>query len=717
MDYLTGLNERQKEAVTTTEGAVRVAAGPGAGKTRALTSRYCYLVDNYGISPRQILTSTFTNKAANEMKRRVQGYLGDLDLGYICTFHAFCAQFLKDEIHVLNFPKNFQIIDTEDQKHMLARIFEDMKFTSRDLTIKKALDTILEARKLEAGSYIDYFYLMDNERLKRAYLAATTIEDQIFLRYLYEQKKIYGCDFNDLIAFTIYILENFPDISQPWREKIQYVMVDEFQDVSARQYKLARLLAGYHGNIFIVGDPDQTIYSWRGAHVHLFLDFPKKYPQAITIDLGLNYRSTPEIVKAADRLINHNVLRLPRILETIRPSGPKPVYFHADSDHLENDWVIQQIERLRDAGTALNDIAIIYRAHSVVTRDIEEILTTKKIPYRIYSGTEFYARMEIKDAVCYLRMVAYGDDASFLRTHNVPSRKIGRKSLNFLREQAEERGISLYQALKDNLGSERFRATAANHYVRAIEYVRANLKRLSLDNALQSLFDLTGYEQSQRLGGDQDRLDNLAEFKRHLKDFSEDDEATLEDFLTRTALFSNIDRQPLTESVKLMTIHAAKGLEFKRVFLIGLSEGILPSRRSQDPEEMEEERRLTYVAMTRAIDGLYLSDSAGKTTDGHYKRPSRFIAQMGLDNLEFVHPLDKSLWASNAHPTRELPNLDNLLTVGELVVHQAMGPGQIIRVDLDNRVYVIKFEKMSTERSVRFDTSLTLLKPTDVAIH
>ncbi|MDR1608718.1 MAG: UvrD-helicase domain-containing protein [Deltaproteobacteria bacterium] len=717
MKYMKGLNESQKQAVMTTEGAVRVAAGPGAGKTKTLTSRYCYLVDNYGISPRQILTSTFTNKAAQEMKRRVQDWLGDLDLGFICTFHAFCAHFLKDEIHVLNFPANFQILDTDDQKHLLAQIFSDLHLSLKELTIKKALDTILEARKLNAVTYVDLFYLMDNELLKRKFLAAKNVEDQIFLRYIYEQKKIYACDFNDLIAFAIYILERFPDIRQKWQEQLQYVMVDEFQDLSRRQYKLARLLAGYHGNIFIVGDPDQAIYSWRGAHVHLFLDFPKKYPNAVTIDLNLNYRSTPEIIRAADNLINYNVNRFPRVLKANRPSGPKPLYFHANSDHLENEWVAERIELLRNKGLSLNDIAIIYRAHSLVTRDIEEVLTTKKIPYRIFSGTEFYARKEVKDAVCYLRMLVYADDASFLRTHNVPSRKIGRQTLAFLREYAEERGLSLYQSLKDNLGADRLKATGANLYVRAIERVRADLKNASLDNALQALFDLTGYEASLRLQGDQDRLDNLAEFKRHLKEFSADDEATLEDFLNRAALFSNIDRQPLKETVKLMTIHSAKGLEFKQVFLIGLSEGLLPNRRSQDEEEMEEERRLAYVAMTRAIDGLYLSDSAGKTTDGHFKNPSRFLREMGIQNLELVRPQDQNIFIGRGRPTKPRLNLENLLTVGELVVHKNMGPGQIIRVDLDNRVYVIKFEKLATERSLRFDADLTPFKPSEEPLH
>ncbi|MDR0549435.1 MAG: UvrD-helicase domain-containing protein, partial [Deltaproteobacteria bacterium] len=253
MDYLKDLNESQLLAVQTTEGAVRVVAGPGAGKTKALTSRYCYLVDAIGVAPGQILTSTFTNKAAKEMRRRVRDYLGDLDAGYICTFHSFCVQFLREEIHVLNFPQNYLILDTEDQKQILNQIFADLNIGLRELTIKTALDKILEARKLNAVTYIDYFYQLDNEVIKKEFEMPSFRDDAIFLRYLYAQKKIYGCDFNDLIAFTVYILERFPDIRLKWQERLQYVMVDEFQDVSARQYQLARLLAGHHGNIFIVG--------------------------------------------------------------------------------------------------------------------------------------------------------------------------------------------------------------------------------------------------------------------------------------------------------------------------------------------------------------------------------------------------------------------------------------------------------------------------------
>jgi DNA helicase-2/ATP-dependent DNA helicase PcrA len=708
MKYLQGLNERQKQAVECYDGPVRVLAGPGTGKTRTLTSRFCYLVERLGISPAHILSVTFTNLAASEMKHRIRGYLGEMELGYISTFHAFCVRFLKDEINVLNFPKNFIILDTEDQKTMLSRIFADMKLTLRDYTVRKALDEVLEAFKLKDW-YISYFHLMDNEQLKREFSRAKDIKNEIFLRYLYEQKKVFGCDFNDLIVLTIYILENFQDIRQKWQEKMQFVMVDEFQDVSRRQYTLACILAGHHKNLFIVGDPDQTIYTWRGAHVSMFLDFPKAHPGAVTIDLGLNYRSTPQIVAAASSLIKNNQARIPRIISSSRPAGPKPVYYHAKSDKEETKWICQTVVKLRDAGVPLKDIAVLYRTHRYVTRELEEQLVSSKIPYQIYSGVEFYGRREVKDIICYLRMVAFGDDAAFLRTYNAPKRKIGRKRLNYLKEYAEERKLSLFQALKDNLGTVNFRDTGASRYVAAVETVRGKRQDLALDNVLQAIMDLSGYEEYLRLQGEQERLDNAAELKRSLAAFAEDEQATLEEFLNRAALFSNIDKKTEHNSVKLMTIHSAKGLEFNQVFLIGVSTGILPSSRSVNFEEVEEERRLAYVAMTRAIDGLYLTDSEGKTAEGNFKTPSVFIHEIGKQLMDYVNPIDH-LREPAPKPRLPVPSAENLFGPGDLVSHDIMGQGIIVSLDCNDLSYVVKFDKLATVRNIKFAGSLSLLK-------
>jgi DNA helicase-2/ATP-dependent DNA helicase PcrA len=363
MDFLKNLNPEQQAAAATTEGPVRVIAGPGTGKTRTLIRRFCHIVSALGIAPKNILCVTFTNRAANEMKLRVRRALGDMDLGLVCTFHAFCAHLLRDEIHLLGYPRNFVILDTEDWKDILLKIFGDMGLSLRDATIQSVVDNVLEAGKMHASAYIEDILLLDNERIKARFAHAASRDEEIFLRYLYEQKKCFGCDFNDLINFATYILERFPDVRARWQERMQYVMVDEFQDVSAKQFKLARLLSGGHGNLFIVGDPDQTIYTWRGSHYRLFLDFDKLYPKTRTIALTANYRSTPQILAAASSLIAHNLTRLPVFPAAVREQGPKPLYFHAKSEKAEAAWIFEELGKLRDAGADLGDTAVLYRAH------------------------------------------------------------------------------------------------------------------------------------------------------------------------------------------------------------------------------------------------------------------------------------------------------------------------------------------------------------------
>ena len=388
--WLNGLNPEQKLAATTSEGHIRVLAGPGTGKTRALTARYCYLTETLGVPARNILCVTFTNKAANEMKQRIRAWLGDLDLGYIGTIHSFCVQFLKEE--------KFIILDTEDERALLLKIFEDLGLTLREATIKQKMDEVLEARKISADGYIEEIFTLDNALLEKRIAETDEVNEAIFLRYLYEQKKNFACDFNDLINFTAYILRKFPEVLHKWQERMQYVMVDEFQDVSARQYFIAQMLAGKHKNLFIVGDPDQTIYTWRNAHVKLFLDFDKTYPDAQTIVLHTNYRSSPEILKASEALIEKNVLRYPKTLTAIKPNGPRPLYFHAQSEKEEADWIAEEIKKLLTSGIAPDQIAVLYRSH-FLSRSLEESFSRNALNYKIYSGTEFYSRVHLAKSV------------------------------------------------------------------------------------------------------------------------------------------------------------------------------------------------------------------------------------------------------------------------------------------------------------------------------
>jgi DNA helicase-2/ATP-dependent DNA helicase PcrA len=702
---LDSLNPEQRLAAETTEGAVRVIAGPGTGKTRALTSRYCHLVDTLGVAPKNILCATFTNRAANEMKRRVRAMLGELDLGLICTFHAFCVQLLKEDIHVLHYPKNFLVLDKEDQKDLLLKVFADMGLTLREATIQRARDEILEVRKFLATSYINDIYELDNEVLMERARQAAGRDDEIFLRYLYEQKKCFGLDFNDLINFATYILERFPEARQKWSDRMQYVMVDEFQDVSERQYKIARILAGKHGNLFIVGDPDQTIYTWRGSHVRLFLDFDRKYPAARTIELAANYRSPPELLAAAETLIAHNTVRFPKRLAALKDHGEKPLYYHARNERDEAEWIAARIGALRAAGSALGDVALIYRAHHL-SRALEEVLVDKGLPYRIYSGIEFYGRKEVKDVVAYLRMVAHGDDIAFLRTINTPPRRIGKKKVEGLKALAQAQNLPLYAALKQNLAAPFLADSRARQYVDAIETARARRAGAHLGDLLQTLLDQSGFEEFMRLQGDQERLDNVAELKRAVAALGADEDATLDDFLARVALFSNLDDEDRQDTVKLMTIHAAKGMEFPQVFLCGLSEGVFPSRKVATPDEMEEERRLAYVAATRAKIRLYLSDAEGAANDGIFKYPSRFIFDMGEENVEYVAPLDKAL-AENARAQIKRDEAAMALrqaafAAGERVTHPVFGAGTVIAVNAAEMCYSIQFDRLGTERAIQF---------------
>lgn len=726
-DFLSKLNDEQTDAVKTTEGYVRVLAGAGSGKTRALISRYCYLVRDAGVSPENILCVTFTNRAANEMKLRVRRELGDMDLGYICTFHAFCTLVLHEDANRLNFPKDFVILDKQDWRDIMLRIFADMGLTLKETTVQQKIDSVLEGKKLQADTYVDYIYKLNNEELKAKWTNPEKPLDtnqEIFLRFLYEQKKCFGLDFNDLINFALYLLENFSDVREKWQERMQYVMVDEFQDVSGKQYRIAQILSARHKNLFIVGDPDQTIYSWRGSHVRMILDFDKKYPTAKTLLLRKNYRSTPEILRASNTLISHNSERYPKDLMAQNPPGKKPLYFHASGDAEEAAWICGKIRELtgEDGGKkiALHDIAILYRAH-YLSRALEETFVKNDLPYRILSGTEFYGRKEIKDSIAYLRMLTASDDNSFFRTINVPSRKIGMTKQKFIREYAESHGISAYEALKENLDEAIFKGTKASSYVEAVEAVRELLHKsedaesdefqsVKLGDVFQAILDKSGYEAFLRLEADQERLDNLAELKRSVNEAGLDDDMTLELFLQHLALFTDLDREDSSDAVKLLTIHAAKGMEFPYVFVCGMNEGVFPGRKVQTPEDMEEERRIAYVAFTRAKKGLFLSDAEGKANDGIFKYPSRFIFDAGMENLELENKLDDELLSQTkkiiTYDETRLKNMRTLFKKGDEIIHPVFGRGKIILVNTKASCYTIKFDGMETERSILFTAKL-----------
>lgn len=710
MEILEHLNDAQRRAVMTTEGFVRVIAGAGSGKTRTLSHRFAYLVDMLGILPGHILCVTFTNKSANEMRQRIHRLTGDNDTGYINTFHGFCAAVLEEDCNAVQYPKSFLVLDNSDIDAMLQIIYEERGLTLRDMVFSKARDMI-EIRKLqkEPEYYIDLIE-MSPETLRQKYLAATDAEDIIFYGYLYQQKKCFGLDYNDLIKFTLYIFAENAEIRLKWQKRLEYIMIDEFQDIDGLQYELMEVLCGYHKNLFIVGDPDQTIYTWRGADVRYLLHFDTVFPNVKTIFLLENYRSTPQVLAVADSLIACNRTRMEKHLVPTLPDGVPVRCRLAGNANEEAGWIAEQIAALCGTGVPCREIAVLYRAH-YVTRPVEEAFLHAKLPYTIYSGVQFWARREIKDALCYLRMIAYHDDLSFLRIINVPKRNIGKRRIQFLQNYAAENGCSLYEALSRCLEEELFRGTKASQFRSLIEAFSESSDGRPVSEVLSAILDESGYERMLRTEGAQDRLDNLAELRQSVYEFETTcgEEVTLEHYLAHTALFTNSDTAENGDKVKLMTVHAAKGLEFPYVFLCGMNEGVFPSRKILTLPGMEEERRLAYVAMTRAEKGLFLSAAEGYNFDGTPRFPSRFLLEIGEGLVEFdPKPKEVLLKETKDYVDRSTRQLEaagaDRYPAGQRVRHFIFGEGTVEAVEAD--AYLIRFDDLDTARQISFRAKL-----------
>ena len=713
MDILEGLNAEQRSAVTATEGYVRVIAGAGSGKTRALAHRFAYLVNEVGILPANILSVTFTNKAANEMRQRIHLLTGDNDTGYVCTFHSFCVSVLQEDSHAVQYPKNFLVLDNSDIDAMLKIIYEERGLTLRHMTFSNARDMIEIRKTVENPDYYEDMIAMPLDGLRAKYLAADAPRDIIFYGYLYQQKKCFGLDYNDLIKYTLYIFENDAEIREKWQKRLEYIMVDEFQDIDALQYRLMEALCAHHKNLFIVGDPDQTIYTWRGANVRYLLDFDKNFPGTETILMMRNYRSTPEILAAANSLIAKNRSRIEKELIPTLPAGAPVVWHHAKTAEAEALWIAGRIKALSAEGVPLRDIAILYRAHHI-SRTLEEVFLKEEIPYTIFSGVQFFNRMEIKDALSYLRLVAYRDDLSFLRVANVPKRNIGERRMRFLQEYAEANGCTLYAALVQNLEHELLKKTQAHKLVDLVERFGARSPEMPVSELLSAILDESGYETMLRTEGAQDRLDNLAELKQAIYEFETTcgEEATLEGYLARVALLTNTDAAQDGERVRMMTVHTAKGLEFPHVFLAGMEEGVFPSKKTSTIEAMEEERRLAFVAFTRAQRSLSLSESEGRNFDGSFRYPSRFLFNVdepllvreGMEDTRLLRDAFRHIETSERllAPASEQAQFQP----GARVRHAIMGDGVIVEVDLAASAYVVQFDILPTQRRISFRVKL-----------
>ncbi len=714
-EYLEGLNEAQQEAVTATEGVIRVIAGAGSGKTRALSSRFAFLVNEIGILPGNILCVTFTNKSANEMRQRIHRLTGDQDTGYINTFHGFCVSVLQEDSHAVQYPKSFLVLDNSDIDAMLKMIYEERGLTLREMTFAKARDMIEILKLKERPDYYLDMITMSLEVLEQKYRSAVTPKDIIFYGYLYQEKKCFGLDYNDLITFTLYIFDQNPDIRRKWQERLEYIMIDEFQDIDGLQYRLMKVLCGHHRNLFVVGDPDQTIYTWRGANVRYLLDFDRDFPEVKTIMMMDNYRSSPEILAVANSLIEKNGSRMAKELISHCPGGSRVECHLGKNAAGEARWIAGRIQKLHEEGTDYRDITILYRAH-YVTRTVEEALLAEKIPYTIYSGVQFFGRAEIKDALSYLRMIAYQDDLSFLRIANVPRRNLGERRMRFLREYADSRGCTLYQALTATVEDPIFQGTRARQFLSLVETYRQRVEERQISELLSALLNDSGYEEMLRTEGSQERLDNLAELKQSVYEYETTcgEESMLEHYLSHVALFSNSDAAGTGDKVKLMTVHASKGLEFPHVFLCGMNEGIFPSRKVRTLEGMEEERRLAFVAMTRAERGLYLSEAAGSNLDGSPRYPSRFLLDVDQKLLDYTEPVPEGLIGEVRTylklSAREMAMEEaSLYEPGQRVRHRIFGEGTVLEADREKRAHVIQFDELETPRRISFRVELEVL--------
>lgn len=682
------LNQQQVKAVKATEGKVRVVAGAGSGKTRVLTNRYAYLVECVGIDPANILCMTFTNKAAQEMRNRIRKMV---DLGsvndYICTIHGLCVKILRKEIYRLGYPKNFMILDVDDCKALMKQVMEEQELTRQEVTVNQLLDNVGLAK-----SQTDYVpYLLPGAQWPEE------TSNSSFLRFLQLQRKYYALDFNDLIFLTLYLFRNFPDVLEQWQKAFDYVQVDEVQDCSGTDWAIIDYITDKCENLFIVGDPDQAIYEWRGAKPDRFVCFKAD----TDIILDENYRSTPNILNVANSVIRNNVNRVDKCLKTNIPADAIVVHKHAQNEQEEGNWIASLIENMIKNGKKPDEFAILYRA-SNQSRFVEQALMSKQLPYTIWGGIRFFERKEIKDCIAYLRLLQMKDDISFKRVVNVPSRKFGKVKLEALETLAKTENRSLFDTLKVHVDEKPFRSDVVRDFVFLIEHLSENIHTCSISELLEMTLNDTGLGGLYRNDGDEERIENINELMNSIRYYEQaniNEEVTLENYLQDIALFTNSDYNKDASTIKLMTIHQSKGLEFPYVIVVGLTEGIFPNHRTireRKRNGLEEERRLMYVAITRAEKALFLTESEGYNhITKSEKYPSRFISEIGEDLIKVEGYIDPSLIIGR-------DNIVNLLDIeideealgfieGDIVTHEIFGKGTILSVNAERMSCEVDF--------------------------
>lgn len=711
---LQGFNKNQIEGVTTRAKYTRIIAGAGSGKTRVLTYRIAYLLEQSLALPSSIMGITFTNKAAGEIKSRVQSLVGDIHDMNLCTIHSWCAKFLRKESHFINYPHNFAILDEEDTKKVMKDIFSSLGYSRHDSRIGKCLNWI-SSKKNKGLSYEDVKDIPDfNQEIKEF--------KDFFKLYDERLRNLKAFDFDDLLLKTIDILEDKSNgVQKKYQNYITHILVDEFQDINDVQFHLITLLLSHDAELYVVGDPDQTIYTWRGANNKIILNFEKtlksiyKDAKVKTIILNQNYRSTKKILNSANLIIKNNIDRVAKDLVSLQEEGEDVAYYNGISASQSANYIASTIKELHESGVKYNSIAILYRAN-YVSREIETTLNLFDIPYKIYGGLRFYQRKEVKDVIAFLDLVSNpSNDVAFLRIINVPKRQIGQKTIDYLMMGAQNSSQSIYSYILESkdIPLPEKKIKALKSVINILEETRKEinskdkketplilekmLKRLEFDKSLKE--DLTTEEE---------RKENVEELFMYLQSyFLSDEGATLEEFVNNAKLQSSQDEVENGDYVLLMTVHTAKGLEFDNVFIFRLCEGIFPSYKAieESSEGIEEERRLCYVAFTRAKKRLYLtSDKEYNHVESEPCRPSRFIKEA---NIKPTLDKNESYLAPNnwKRPNKKYDTFKNInktngvtsWSVGDKINHDTFGFGVVQKVENDTIIVQFENEKYGTK--------------------
>lgn len=746
MSLIDSLNEHQKEAVLCTDHHLRIIAGAGSGKTRVVTTRIAYLINDLHVWPNKILAITFTNKAAKEMKERVHSLLGDMTSGIqISTIHSFCVRMLREDIYELGYPRNFTILDSDDQKSILKEAYKQYQVEVKAYSYGNVLGYISNNKTqfIDPDTAMNMAGNWENDKIKA----------KIYEFYQKRLQEMMALDFDDLLLFAHRLLKNYPDIREKWQRRFRYIHVDEFQDVDNLQYSIIKYLVGEDSFLCVVGDPDQTIYTWRGAQVDIIMNFEKDFKDSHTVVLNENYRSTQPILNGANALIKNNKKRIDKELFTNNEGDNKIIHFSAMDDANEPIWVASRIKAIHNEGISYHDIAVLYRSN-YLSRSLEKAFLDANIPYKIYGGIRFYDRAEIKDALSYLRLLGKAveedpkemwKDLAVKRVINSPKRGIGNKTMENIEAIARENDTNLYEACKLYPAGKSKAALNIAKFVEVIEACRTLVDEISIDHLLETLLEQVGYLHMLEEEKEIERLENIKELLHDIEIFVQNNpEGTLDEYLQMITLYTDREEEEDgSEFVQLMTIHAAKGLEFDNVFVYSLCDGVFPNEKSVmegGNDAMEEERRLAYVAFTRAKKQLFLSDSQGysymldrvKTTSRFVKElPEEYVEEVGIKRYQepyrgpqsvqksadgfgisandFLKNVSVNKQANEPMPT-QIHDADQMvmpkrkggkIRKGDHVLHASFGEGVVINV-VDN-LATIAFDKKFGIRKIMAD--------------